>query len=262
MNLALAAGTTVIVALLAVASGALTPRGAAAAAVVGSAVLWSTGGAGAAALLAFFVSGTALSRFLPDPAAQRGEAKGARRDAGQVFANGGAAALAGLIALGRPTLAIWAITASLAAASADTWATAIGATSPRPPRHLMTGAPVAAGQSGGVTLRGTIAAMFGALVVAAAAALVTRDLRFLIAVTVVGWIGMVADSALGATVQGRFVCPACAVDTERTTHRCGTRTTPAGGWRWLTNDGVNAIATGTGAMLGAAAWCWVGVGPR
>lgn len=258
----LAAAIAVAVALVAATAGALTPRGGAAAAAVGVAVLWTAGWAGAAALLLFFLSSSAVSHILPDPAAQRGEAKGGRRDAGQVLANGGAAALAGLIAVGRPTLAIWAITASLAAAAADTWATAVGATSPHLPRHIISGTPIPTGQSGGVTLRGTIAAALGALMVAAAAAIVTRDLRLLVVATAIGWVGMVVDSAVGATIQGRFTCPACAVDTERAVHRCGTRTTPIGGWRWLTNDGVNAIATGSGALLGAAAWCWIGAGPR
>lgn len=262
MSLVLAAAIAVAVALVAAAAGALTPRGGAAAAAVGTAVLWTSGWAGAVALFVFFLSSSAVSHILPDPAAQLGEAKGGRRDAGQVLANGGAAALAGLIAAGRPTLAVWTVTASLAAAAADTWATAVGATSPHLPRHIISGKPITAGQSGGVTLRGTIAAALGALIVAAAAAFVTRDLRLLVAATAIGWVGMVVDSALGAVVQGRFTCPACTVDTERAVHHCGTRTTPISGWRWLTNDGVNAIATGSGALLGAAAWCWIGAGPR
>jgi uncharacterized protein (TIGR00297 family) len=262
VNLVLAAAIAVAVALLAVTAGTLTPRGGGAAAAVGTAVFWTAGWAGAAALLLFFLSSSAVSHILPDPAARSGEAKGGRRDAGQVLANGGTAALAGLIAAGRPTLAVWAVTASLAAAAADTWATAVGATSPHLPHHIMSGAPMVAGQSGGVTLRGAMAAVLGASIVAAAAAWVAQDLRLLVAATAVGWVGMVVDSAVGATIQGRFTCPACAVDTERTIHRCGTRTTPIGGWPWLTNDGVNAIATGSGALLGALAWRWLGASPQ
>ncbi|HET7023945.1 MAG TPA: DUF92 domain-containing protein [Gemmatimonadales bacterium] len=262
MRLTLAAEIAVAVALLATGFGALSGWGCVAAAAVGTVVLWAGGWAGAAALFAFFLSSSALSHLLPDPAARQGEAKGGRRDAGQVLANGGAAAIAALAASTRPTLALWAITSSLAVAAADTWATAIGATSPRPPHHILSGATIPAGTSGGVTLRGTFGALLGALVVAAAAAVVTRSARLFMVAAVVGWVGMVLDSALGGTVQGRFHCPACDVDTERAIHRCGTPALPTHGWHWLTNDGVNAIATGSGAVLGAAAWYWIGRGAR
>ncbi|MGB7212219.1 MAG: DUF92 domain-containing protein [Gemmatimonadales bacterium] len=262
MRLTLAVEIALAVSLLAAGFGALSGWGGVAAAAIGTAVLWAGGWAGAAALFAFFLSSSALSHFLPDPAAQHGEAKGGRRDAGQVLANGGAAAIIALIASTRPSLALWAITASLAVAAADTWATAIGATSPHLPNHIISGETIPAGTSGGITVRGTLGALLGALVVAAAAAMVVRSTRLFVVGTIVGWVGMVFDSGLGGMVQGRFHCPACDTATERALHRCGTRTHPTGGWRWLTNDGVNAIATGSGAVLGAAAWYWIGPGAR
>ena len=65
---------------------------------------------------------------------------------------------------------------------------------------------------------------------------------------------MLADSALGGTVQARFRCPACGSGSEWPVHRCGTPTILEGGARWLTNDWVNALATGFAAVLAAAAW--------
>jgi hypothetical protein len=35
-------------------------------------------------------------------------------------------------------------------------------------------------------------------------------------------------------------------------HTCGTATRHAGGWRWLGNNGVNALATTAGAASAAA----------
>ena len=65
---------------------------------------------------------------------------------------------------------------------------------------------------------------------------------------------MVLDSILGATLQGRFRCPSCSIDSEHRVHRCGTRTEPTGGVSWLTNDGVNALTTAAGALGGLLAW--------
>ena len=210
---------------------------------MGAAVFWGTGGWGLAALFTFFIGSTAVSKACPDPAAERGEAKGGRRDAGQVFANGGAPALGALLGLADHRTGLWVLAIGLAAAAADTWATALGATSPTPPRHLLTGRPVEAGTSGGVTWRGSLGGMAGASSVGVVGGVASGELRLFAACLGVGTLGMLVDSLLGATLQGRFHCPACDTATERPRHRCGTIARPVGGFRWLTNDGVNAIST-------------------
>jgi uncharacterized membrane protein len=67
-------------------------------------------------------------------------------------------------------------------------------------------------------------------------------------------LGMLADSILGAAVQGRFHCDACDLSTERRLHRCGRPTRLTGGISWLNNDAVNALATLAAALAGYAAW--------
>lgn len=233
-------------------ANALKVSGMGAAILVGAAVLTGTGWWGGAILLAFFIGSTTVSRLLPDPAARSGEAKGGARDAGQVLANGGAPALGALLGLGDPALGIWTLTAGLAAAAADTWATAVGATSSAPPRHLLTLRRVAPGTSGGVTWRGSIGGIVGALSVAAVGALALGELRMLAAAVVYGTAGMFIDSLLGAIAQGRFRCERCAVATEQRLHRCGAPARHVGGLAWLTNDGVNAVATLLITALAAA----------
>ena len=240
---------------------ALTLSGAIAAALVGGAILIGGGWAGGAALLTFFISGTLLSHLGADPAAQTGEAKGSRRDPGQVLANGGAAALAAVAGYWEPAASRWAITAALAAAAADTWATTIGGTSPSAPRLLFSGRAVPAGTSGAITWRGTFGAAAGAVIVALVAGAVAGDRPLILLAALIGFLGMFIDSTLGATVQGRFHCPACDLPTERIVHRCGTRTTGVGGWRWVDNDMVNGASTVIAALLGALAWLAVGVRP-
>jgi uncharacterized protein (TIGR00297 family) len=236
------------------AAGALTISGAMTATVVGSAILVGAGWPGAMVLGAFFILGSAIGRILA-PARPAGDAKGERRDAWQVLANGGFAALGSLLAAGVAGLPLWIVTGSLASAGADTWATAIGGRSTTPPRLLLFGRPVPAGTNGGMTLLGTVGALAGAALVSAVAAAAGSP-RLLAWGMVIGTGGMVLDSILGATLQGRFHCGACGVDSEHRTHRCGSRTTHTGGLTWLTNDGVNAVSTAAGALAGALAWRW------
>ncbi len=230
---------------------ALTRGGAVAAAGIGTAVLAGAGWPGAAALGAFFVSASLVSRGAPEWSA---EAKGTCRDHRQVLANGSAAAAGGLVAMIEPVLGLWIVTASLAAAGADTWATSIGAWSRRPPRDVVTWRPVPPGANGGVTLLGTAGGLLGALVVATAGGLAGNEPLLVPAAGLVGFTGMLADSLLGAAAQGRFRCPRCDEMTEWRVHRCGTTTIAQGGWAWLDNDGVNALATAFGALGGWAGW--------
>jgi uncharacterized protein (TIGR00297 family) len=224
---------------------------------VGVLVLQGSGWAGGAVLAAFFVSSNLVSRASARVLGSDLDPKGERRDLWQVYANGGPAALAALAASSNGVLASWLVTASLAAAAADTWATSIGTRSRVPPRLLWSGRTVPAGTSGGVTLAGSIGALAGAAIVAAAGAFSTgRPFLFPVA-TLIGFAGMLADSLLGGVLQGRFHCPRCDQPSEWRVHRCGSATVRRAGLAWLNNDGVNLLATALAAGAGLAAWWWL-----
>lgn len=215
----------------------LSRSGTGAALAVGAAVAWGAGAAGLALLLAFFLSSTLLTRG------------GGRRSAVQVLANGGVAAAAALLSRAHPSWRV-ALAGALAAATADTWATEIGARSRRRPRLLTTGAPVEPGTSGGVTWLGSAAGAAGAAFIAAAAALlgVTRPGAAPL-VAVAGIAGGLADSLLGATVQARRRCALCGARSEASRVCCGRPMELAAGVRWMTNDTVNLAATVVGALV-------------
>jgi uncharacterized protein (TIGR00297 family) len=227
---------------------ALTGAGALAAAGIGTVILSPTGWAGFLALGAFFTGSSLVSRLAPDRGAAF-DAKGQRRDPWQVLANGGPAALGALI----PGAGLWMATAGLAASAADTWATSVGAWSRVHPRHVLTGRRVDPGSSGGVTLLGTAGAIAGAASVAAGPAILTGEAMLFPAALAVGILGMLLDSFLGALLQGRFHCDHCDRPTERPAHRCGSAARHTGGFAWLSNDGVNALASGAATVAGFVA---------
>ncbi|HLZ46326.1 MAG TPA: DUF92 domain-containing protein [Gemmatimonadales bacterium] len=179
----------------------LTGRGVVAALAVGAATVYGVGWRGLLVLLAFFISGSLLS-------------KKARRNERQVLANGGVAAVA---ALTRNW--VW-FAGAIAAANADTWATEIGSHSQVPPRLITSGRPVPAGTDGGMTLLGTAGGIAGAAFIGGLSFVCGH--RAFSAVAGAGVAGMLLDSLLGATVQGKV--------------------------GWMDNDAVNLAATVTGAV--------------
>lgn len=223
----------------------LTPRGLLAACAVGSAVAWGLSWPGLLVLAAFFLSGSLLT--------QLAERRGPRRSARQVLANGGVAALAAL-------LGSWPGAAgAIAAAAADTWATEIGAFSPIPPRLVTSWRRVTRGTSGGITLLGTLGGCAGAVTIAwLTFALAPRGVApRLLTVAVAGVAGMLVDSLLGATLQGKYECPACDARFERGNTVCHEPVQLTTGRRWLDNDAVNFAATVVGACVAAiGAYMW------
>ncbi|CAN5732402.1 DUF92 domain-containing protein [soil metagenome] len=233
----------------------LTGSGAVAAWLVGATVLYGTGWAGGGVLAAFFVSSSLASRGAPPPSGV--DPKGDRRDHRQVLANGGVAAAAALLGLHDSRLGLWLLTCALAAAAADTWATATGARSAASPRLILGGRMVPPGTSGGITPLGTAGGAAGATVVAAAGAIGAGIWVLLPVAALIGFGGMVLDSVLGAVAQGRFRCAGCAEPSEWRVHRCGHPTVHQGGLAWLDNDGVNLTAGLAAAGVAWAAWVWL-----
>jgi uncharacterized protein (TIGR00297 family) len=233
--------------------GSLSASGAVAATLVG-ALSAAAGWAWAALLVAWFVASSALTRVGAQRKAMRTQATlptSAPRTASQVWANGGVYAVAALGASlsDAPWLATAALGA-LAAAAADTWATEVGLLGGATPRSIISGARLEAGLSGGITWMGSIGGATGALAVGLAATALPGPMPApMLAVVAAGVLGGIADSLLGATVQAKRHCARCDRWTERATHDCGVATDQRRGWRWMTNDTVNLLAT----LIGAAA---------
>jgi uncharacterized protein (TIGR00297 family) len=238
----------------------LSYSGALAAVVLGTIVYGFGGWQAALLLIAFFVSSSLVGRFARSRAGNLGTsyAKGAERDAGQVLGNG---IVPGVLAIVMVTSAagIWAwlsFGGAIAAVTADTWATELGALSSSAPR-LITNLTrrVAVGTSGGVSLMGTCAAALGAMLIAALTGVLApgAHIGWILPITIAGLVGALFDSLLGATVQSMYRCVAEGTETEQhPVHRCGSPTTYLRGWSWLNNDRVNLACAMLGALAAAA----------
>ncbi|HHW14145.1 MAG TPA: DUF92 domain-containing protein, partial [Firmicutes bacterium] len=256
-----AMGLSGLVAGLGYAGRALTRDGAAAAVGVGTFVAAFGGWGWALPLVAFFITGSALSRWKVRAKEQIRQVKGKEgaRDAGQVLANGLVAAVAAALTLFWPNhggLLFLAYLGAVAEAAADTWATELGILSRRRPRLILSGVQCPPGTSGAVTPLGWWAAGAGSLLVSAVGALsalpVDGGTVWRVAIpAVAGLAGAFMDSLIGATAQAAYYCPACAVGAEGRRHGCGTATLLRRGVPWIDNDLVNFIATLTGALVAA-----------
>jgi uncharacterized protein (TIGR00297 family) len=250
-RIAAGVGASCIVSAAGLRAGALTPSGAAAAVGVGSAIVAGARWSGVAALGTFFATSSVLSRVAQQNVLQ---AKGGQRDATQVLANGGVAAVAALLAplLGEARAAQLVIGA-LAAAAADTWSTEIGSWSPGEPRMLLNWRRAPRGTSGAVTPLGLAGSLAGALCVSgmafAALPASVRQRQRLSTLVASGAVGALFDSLLGATLQERRWCATCSASTEAPRHSCGSATSVVGGVAGVTNDVVNLLCTLTGAVV-------------
>jgi uncharacterized protein (TIGR00297 family) len=245
-----------VVAWLAYRAGSLDKSGAAAAGAMGATIFGLGGWRWAVLLMVFFVSSSLLSRLFAAQKQDLAETfdKSARRDAGQVLANGGLGMILVAAHFSFPD-SLWpwlAYAGALAAVNADTWATEIGTLSLRSPRRITDLQPVPRGTSGGLTALGTFASFSGAALVGAFAGGLVQGLPWLLVTFVIGLGGLAGslfDSLLGATVQVIYWDPLKEKETERTIFDDqGQPVKPLRGYAAINNDVVNFLAAIFGAL--------------
>lgn len=247
--------------------GSVTGAGGFAGALVGAVILIAGGFVHWIMLMLFFVSSSIASRLGAGRKAnlERMHERGSRRDPVQVIANGGVAAAAVVLqrVTGDPAWGV-AAAAAFASVNADTWASEFGVLSRTAPRSIVTWKRLEPGTSGGVSLRGTVAAAAGSLLIAAWYAVATgvrgagiepSAWSILPIVLVSGLLGMFADSVLGATLQAQYVDPEGAA-TERRRNEIGANLRTRG-LGVVTNDVVNFASSLSAAVLGWVAAGWL-----
>jgi uncharacterized membrane protein len=244
----------------------LTPPAAAAGALCGVAIYTGDGFRGLALLALFFALGTAatewkkeekggVQRAGPSPSTGTGTpipwaaAHQSTRRTGQVLANAGVAAIAGLVILFFPAnrqLFSLMLAASLSSATADTLSSELGMVYGRRFFNILTGKTDERGLDGVISLEGLLLGIIGSALVAAVFLLVPAPPAAVFTITPLspdqhvpilsngqtflililsGTVGNLADSLLGALLERRGL---------------------------LTNDGVNFLNTLIAAITAAA----------
>ncbi|MDD9265720.1 DUF92 domain-containing protein [Paenibacillus sp. GCM10023248] len=217
-------------------------------------------------LIAFFITSSVLSKLKHErkAAAESGYAKGDRRDAGQVAANGGLGlALCACNAIWPDPVWWMLFVGVMATVTADTWATEIGGMSKSAPKSIVNGKRVPPGTSGGVSLLGLLASLAGGACIGGIGGWLstlsglgyeTAAWPVLAALGAIsGLAGSLTDSWLGATLQVMYRCQVCGKEIEKKTH-CEQRALQIRGISFMTNDGVNALSSLAGGIVCLLLW--------
>ena len=226
----------------------VTAEGALAGLGLATVIYLSAGFGGILVMAAFFISSTMVGRIRRERKERLGLhkilEKGDRRDAVQVFANGGVGMISAvLFAVTGSHLFLVALLVSFAAATADTWASELGVLNRGKPRSIINLKPVDPGISGGVSVFGFAASLAGALCIAVLVFVVVPSLssKALVPVLVGGFLGALVDSLLGATVQAQYVCAETGLLVERPVTG-GIKNRLVKGLPWMNNDMVNFLS--------------------
>lgn len=212
----------------------LTPAAAALGALLGGIIFSGDGYRGIIELALFFILGTSATAWKKKEKLRvKGHASHQpQRTTGQVFANGGVAAIMGALIIAFPThkaLLSLALAASLSAATADTLSSELGIVYGRRCYNILTWKKEERGLDGVISTEGTCFGIAGSILIASAYTLTTawNPGAFLL-IVLAGTAGNLADSLLGALFERGGI---------------------------LNNNAVNFLNTLTAALLGyVLAW--------
>jgi len=173
-----------------------------------------------------------------------------QRDVWQILANGLVPTLLLIFWFNsQESIFILLFLTSLAAATADTWATEIGVLSKSEPRSILGFKKVPKGTSGGVSILGTMAGFAGSATIVILGLLVFSmflqfpfTLQNALLAAVLGLTAQIFDSILGASFQAKYRCLKCERICEEGKHCLGAGTELISGWKWMNNNVVNFLS--------------------
>lgn len=202
----------------------LTPAAALTGILIGESVYIGDGYRGLTELALFFLLGTAATAWKKNEkrTIKGNAAHQSTRNTGQVIANGGIAAILGILAFLYPLhrdLYSLMLAASLASATGDTLSSELGMIYGRNHINILTGKPDERGADGVISLEGLLIGLIGSAIIATAWLALKRPtgpaeglsaigpsaastaIRSAAIITLAGLLGNLADSLLGATLE-------------------------------------------------------------
>ena len=220
--------------------------GAVVAAVMGLWVLFFAGVQSVLLLFLFFATSTLLGRLTKNKAITSDAKHGKARDYRQVLCNGGI--FAALAPFTKDEVGTVGMLVSLAVCTADTWASEIGMYFRGPTYDLLRWRATPVGLSGGVSWMGTLGGLAGAAVISLAGVLCfSIETPWFLLFTGFGFLGMLVDSLLGATLQARYQNEETGELTDIPTNIL------ISGYPWMSNDAVNLLSN---ALIVLLTWCY------
>lgn len=210
-------------------------------------------------MIGFFISSSLLTKFKDKDKKILEEinAKTGARDYIQVMANGSLALFYSfLYYITKSPLYMIPYAVCFAAVNADTWSSEIGVLSKESPISILTFRKVSKGQSGAISLLGTLAGLLGSLFIGVLFIIgyvfyfgwEIKILYYFILIVVSGFAGSIIDSFLGATIQAKYRCKVCKKETENRFHH-EKETIHIKGLKFMNNDAVNFLSSFIATIL-------------
>jgi uncharacterized protein (TIGR00297 family) len=209
-------------------------------AVLVGTITYGIGGIHSVVILGVFFISASLLTLVNDWSIRKDEMNESRRGGRQVWSNAFwfVSFLLGSFILNFESLMIAALSA-LATSSADTWGTEVGLFSKNKKTISITRfTEVRPGTDGGVSLNGTIASLIGSALIGGVYTyfLTEKDTSIFLIITASGFMGSIIDSIIGDRFQ-------TSVDLHAGTPDSGSKF-------YISNNVVNWLSTGLGAILG------------
>lgn len=238
-----------LIAFVAYKKASLNKSGCLAATVLGTGIYYFGGLWFSIIMISFFISSSILTKFKNNnkESLEKLNEKGGKRDYMQVFANGGVGLIISVLYyFYQSPVFLLAYAVSFAEATADTWASEVGVLSKSKPINILNFKPLEKGMSGGISILGTTFAFLGASFISfiyfIASVITYRDIKqsliYSILCLVIGFIGSIVDSILGASVQAQYYCEDLKTITEKKEYK-GKPNKLIKGIAFINNDMVN-----------------------
>ncbi len=205
-------------------------------------------------ILVFFVFSSLLSKIkrISIKTSEKHLNKFSPRNHLQVFANGGLGGILVIINYFFPSQLFYiCFVSSIAAVCADTWSTEIGTIKGTKTVDILSFKVVERGNSGGISLAGTLAGVVGAAIIALSSIfwLNVKNFYYIIFIIFAGIIGNFSVSILGSSMQAKYKCNVCSEIVEKSFH-CSKSAVLIKGFKWMNNDTVNFATAVIGGLFG------------